>query len=205
MTRYPEVALSLNKFLRFMILATLLGIPTGIVLAAQNPLVRLQTNVGVIELELYADKAPVTVSSFVRYVKSGHYNSTIFHRVIKGFMIQGGGYNYSLQQKPTRSPIRNEAGNGLKNVTGTIAMARTPDPHSATSQFFINTADNVSLDHYAKSPQGWGYAVFGRVIRGMDVVRKIESSPTRSVGQFQNVPVAPVMIDKAIVVERGQK
>ena len=195
----------MKKCLRYIVLAALIGLPNAMVLAAQNPVVRLQTNVGIIELELYADKSPITVNSFVRYVNSGHYNGTIFHRVIRGFMIQGGGYNYSLQQKPTRSPIRNEADNRLKNVTGTIAMARTPDPHSATSQFFINTADNVSLDHYAKSPQGWGYAVFGKVVRGMDVVRKIENSSTRSIGQFQNVPVSPIMIDKATVVERGKQ
>jgi cyclophilin family peptidyl-prolyl cis-trans isomerase len=169
-------------------------------LAANNPKVRLSTNVGVIELELYPDKAPVTVENFLRYVKSGHYDGTVFHRVIKGFMIQGGGYNYQLREKPTRSPIKNEADNGLKNVTGTIAMARTPDPHSATAQFFINTVDNVSLDYYARSQQGWGYAVFGKVARGMEVVRKIENSKTRLIGYFQNVPVSPIVINNATVL-----
>ncbi|MCG6975368.1 MAG: peptidyl-prolyl cis-trans isomerase [Acidiferrobacterales bacterium] len=165
--------------------------------APANPTVRLTTNMGVIELELFRDKAPNSVDNFLRYVKSGHYNGTIFHRVIRGFMIQGGGYLYNMQEKPTRAPIQNEADNGLKNVTGTIAMARTPDPHSATSQFFINTVDNVSLDYYAKSAQGWGYAVFGKVTRGMDVVRKIESTATRSFGYFQNVPAKPIVIEKA--------
>lgn len=169
-------------------------------LAANKPKVRLSTNVGVIELELYPDKAPVTVDNFLRYVKAGHYNGTIFHRVIKGFMIQGGGYNYQLQEKPTRAPIRNEADNGLKNVTGTIAMARTPDPHSATAQFFINTVDNVSLDYYARSQQGWGYAVFGEVARGIDVVRKIENSKTRPMGYFRNAPVTPIVINKAVII-----
>jgi cyclophilin family peptidyl-prolyl cis-trans isomerase len=165
--------------------------------APRNPKVRLTTNMGVIELELFRDKAPISVDNFLRYVKSGHYNGTIFHRVIRGFMIQGGGYLYNMQQKPTRPAIKNEADNGLKNVTGTIAMARTPDPHSATSQFFINTVDNVTLDYYAKSAQGWGYAVFGKVVRGMEVVRKIENTATRQFGHFQNVPAKPIVIEKA--------
>jgi cyclophilin family peptidyl-prolyl cis-trans isomerase len=168
---------------------------TGIAGAATppNPTVRLTTNTGVIELELFRDKAPVTVDNFLHYVKSGHYNGTIFHRVIKGFMVQGGGYVYNMQEKPTGSPIQNEAHNGIKNVTGTIAMARTPDPHSAT-------ADNVSLDYYAKSAQGWGYAVFGKVTRGMDVVRKIENTATRPLGYFQNVPAKPIVIEKAEIL-----
>ena len=175
---------------------------TGVAGAAtpKNPTVRLTTNSGVIELELFRDKAPATVDNFLHYVKSGHYNGTIFHRVIKGFMIQGGGYVYTMQEKPTRAPIQNEADNGLKNITGTIAMARTPDPHSATSQFFINTVDNVSLDYYAKSAQGWGYAVFGKVTRGMEVVRKIENAATRQLGYFQNVPAKPIVVEKAEIL-----
>jgi cyclophilin family peptidyl-prolyl cis-trans isomerase len=167
---------------------------------AGNPTVRITTNIGVIELELYRDKAPISVDNFLRYVKSGHYNGTIFHRVIKGFMIQAGGYTYNMQEKPARAPIQNEASNGLKNVTGTIAMARTPDPHSATSQFFINTVDNVTLDYYAKSAQGWGYAVFGKVTSGMDVVRKIENTATRPLGYFQNVPAKPIVIEKTEIL-----
>ena len=173
---------------------------TGTSAANKNPKVRLDTNLGAIELELYQDKAPVTVDNFLRYVKAGHYNDTIFHRVIKGFMIQGGGYNYQLREKPTRAPIKNEADNGLKNVAGTIAMARTPDPHSATAQFFINAVDNVSLDYYARSQQGWGYAVFGKVTHGMEVVRKIENSKTRPMGYFQNVPVTPIVVNKVVIV-----
>jgi cyclophilin family peptidyl-prolyl cis-trans isomerase len=187
------------------ILVSLLTWSGGTALAGNNPVVALKTSVGSIEVELYQEKAPITVDNFLRYVKSGHYNGTVFHRVIRGFMVQTGGYTYSLQQKPTRSPIRNEADNGLKNVAGTIAMARTPDPHSATSQFFVNTVDNVSLDHYAKSPQGWGYTVFGRVVNGMDVVRKIENTATRSFGPFQNVPVTPIVIDKAVLLEKKKK
>jgi cyclophilin family peptidyl-prolyl cis-trans isomerase len=187
-------------YLFFLFAFVTLTTATGTSAANKNPVVRLTTNVGVIELELYPGKAPVTVDNFLRYVKAGHYNGTIFHRVIKGFMIQGGGYNYQLQEKPTRSPIKNEADNGLKNVAGTIAMARAPDPHSATAQFFINTVDNVSLNYYAKSQQGWGYAVFGKVAHGMEIVRKIENSKTRSMGYFQNVPVTPIVINNAVII-----
>jgi cyclophilin family peptidyl-prolyl cis-trans isomerase len=162
----------------------------------KNPQVRLTTNQGVIELELFADKAPVTVKNFLEYADAGFYNGTIFHRVIPSFMIQGGGFEPGMKQKSGRAPINNEADNGLKNLTGTVAMARTPDPHSASAQFFINAKDNDFLDHRGKTPQGWGYAVFGKVTKGMDVVKKIESVQTRNAGGHGNVPVQDVVIQK---------
>ncbi len=166
--------------------------------AKPNPHVRLTTNVGVIELELDAAKAPVTVKNFLEYVDAGFYNGTIFHRVIPNFMIQGGGFEPGLKEKAkTRAPIQNEADNGLKNLAGTIAMARTGDPHSASAQFFINAKDNDFLDHRGKTTQGWGYAVFGKVTKGMDVVKKIETTATKSVGSFENVPAKNVVIQKA--------
>lgn len=159
-----------------------------------NPHVRLTTNLGVIELELDARRAPKTVANFLQYVDSGFYNGTIFHRVIPGFMIQGGGMLPGMKEKPTRASIANEADNGLKNSAGTIAMARTSDPHSASAQFFINTVDNAFLDHRGKTQQGWGYAVFGKVTKGMDVVRKIEAVPTGNAGMHQNVPKQDVVL-----------
>ena len=165
--------------------------------AAQSPKVKLTTSAGPIVIELYPDKAPETVKNFLGYVGSGHYDGTMFHRVIAGFMIQGGGFDRDFEQKPTRAPIRNEADNGLKNAAGTIAMARTSDPHSATAQFFINAADNAFLDHREKSQRGWGYTVFGRVVEGMDVVKRIERVQTRTVGSYQDVPATPVTIEKA--------
>ena len=161
-----------------------------------NPIVRMVTSMGTIELKLFPDKAPVTVTNFLHYVKSGFYNGTIFHRVIPGFMIQGGGFEPGMRQKPTGAPIVNEADNGLKNTVGTIAMARTSDPNSATAQFFINTADNTFLNHRDDSIEGWGYAVFGKVVQGMSVVRKIEAVPTGSRGPYQNVPLQDVVIEK---------
>src|SRR5690606_13594372 len=143
-----------------------------------------------------------TTANFLAYVDRGFYDGTIFHRVIPGFMIQGGGFAPGMKQKQTGAPIVNEADNGLKNTTGTIAMARTAEPHSASAQFFINTADNHFLDHRSKTIEGWGYAVFGRVVRGMDVVRRIEAAPTRTIGPFENVPVRDVVIEK---VERVRK
>jgi len=166
-----------------------------------NPLVKLETSMGEITVELYADKAPATVANFLQYVKDGFYNGTIFHRVIPTFMIQGGGFDAQMNQKPTRAPIQNEADNGLKNEAYTFAMARTMDPNSATAQFFINVADNQFLNHTAKTPQGWGYAVFGKVVKGQDVVDKIKAVPTGNKGMHQNVPVEPVTIIKATVVE----
>lgn len=163
---------------------------------AANPKVRMTTTLGTIEIELDAQKAPVSTENFLHYVDRGFYNGTIFHRVIPGFMVQGGGFEPGLKQKPTDAPIKNEADNGLKNVTGTIAMARTSDPNSATAQFFINTVDNAFLDHREKTTQGWGYAVFGKVTQGLDVVNKIAAAPTKSAGPHRNVPVTDVVIQK---------
>jgi peptidyl-prolyl cis-trans isomerase B (cyclophilin B) len=165
-------------------------------IAAENPRVDLVTSKGEIVLELYADKAPETVKNFLAYVDAGFYDGTIFHRVISGFMIQGGGFTADMQQKGTRAPIRNEADNRLRNARGTIAMARTPDPHSATAQFFINTADNDFLNHKSKSPQGWGYAVFGRVVEGIEVVGSISNVKTVARGKYRDVPAVPVVITK---------
>ncbi|MBN3853082.1 MULTISPECIES: peptidylprolyl isomerase [unclassified Paraburkholderia] len=164
-------------------------------------MVELHTNHGVIKLELNAEKAPKTVANFLEYVKSGHYDGTVFHRVIDGFMIQGGGFEAGMKQKPTQAPIDNEANNGLKNVQGSIAMARTNDPHSASAQFFINVADNDFLNHSSPTPQGWGYAVFGKVVDGLDVVEKIKSVKTGSKGFHQDVPVDDVVIEKAVIVD----
>ncbi len=163
-------------------------------------LVVLHTNMGDIKIELNKEKAPVTVENFVQYVKDGHYNGTIFHRVIGNFMIQGGGFDKDMQQKPTRDPIKNEANNGLKNELGTIAMARTQDPHSASAQFFINVTNNSFLNFSAETRQGWGYAVFGKVVEGMDVVNNIKGVKTTTHGFYENVPVTPVIIETAEVV-----
>lgn len=163
-----------------------------------NPIVELTTSMGKIKLELYPKKAPKTVENFLSYVRSGHYNGTIFHRVIDNFMIQGGGFDVDMKQKSTNAPIPNEADNGLSNARGTIAMARTSDPHSATAQFFINVVDNTKLDFQNKT-DGWGYCVFGKVIEGMDVVDKIKVVPTGDKGFYQNVPQTPVVIEEAKV------
>lgn len=163
-------------------------------------MVELHTNHGVIKLELDAAKAPKTVENFLNYVKKGHYDGTVFHRVINGFMIQGGGFEPGLKQKPTDAPIDNEANNGLNNDTYTIAMARTNDPHSATAQFFINVNDNDFLNHSSPTPQGWGYAVFGKVVEGQDVVDKIKGVKTGNMGFHQDVPTDDVVIEKAVVV-----
>lgn len=166
---------------------------------AGPPKIRLVTNKGNIIIELNPDKAPITVENFLTYVNDGFFDGTVFHRVIPGFMIQGGGMTDQLVRKPTRAPIRNEAGNGLLNQRGTISMARTNNPDSATSQFFINVNDNVSLDYRgAASP---GYAVFGQVVEGMDVADAIVSAPTKSVGGHRNVPVVPIYIEKAEIIE----
>lgn len=163
-------------------------------LTKENPMVVIKTSHGDIKLELYPDKAPLTVKNFLQYAKDGHYNGTIFHRVISNFMIQGGGFTKDMQQKATRAPIKNEAANGLKNDNGTIAMARTGVIDSATSQFFINVKDNDFLNHAAPTPQGFGYCVFGKVVEGMDVVNKIKSVRTGTRGPFQDVPVETVEI-----------
>ena len=164
-------------------------------------MIRFTTNKGVIDIELDHEHAPKTCANFEQYVRDGFYNGTIFHRVIKGFMIQGGGFEQGMKQKPTRDPIENEAANGLKNDKYTIAMARTSDPHSATAQFFINVKDNSFLDHRSKDPQGWGYAVFGKVIRGQDVVDQIAAVKTGSRGYYEDVPMQPVIIKRATIVE----
>ncbi|MFZ9140062.1 MAG: peptidylprolyl isomerase [Burkholderiaceae bacterium] len=163
-------------------------------------MVELHTNKGKIVLTLQAEKAPNTVANFLDYVKSGHFDGTIFHRVINGFMIQGGGFDEDMNQKPTKDPIDNEAANGLKNRAYTVAMARTNDPHSATAQFFINVSDNDFLDFKSPSGSGWGYAVFGEVTDGKDVVDAIKSVKTSNKGFHQDVPVEPVVIEKAVVV-----
>ena len=162
--------------------------------------VKLHTNHGVIALELDAEKAPVTVANFLAYVKAGHYDNTVFHRVIDGFMIQGGGFEPGMTQKPTAEPIQNEANNGLKNLKYTVAMARTQAPHSATAQFFINVADNDFLNHTSPDLQGWGYCVFGKVTEGMDVVDSIRKVKTGSSGFHQDVPKEDVIIERAEVV-----
>jgi peptidyl-prolyl cis-trans isomerase B (cyclophilin B) len=163
-------------------------------------MVKLHTNHGIITLELDEQRAPATVTNFLDYAKSGHFSNTLFHRVINGFMIQGGGFEPGMRQKPTRAPIRNEADNKLKNATYTIAMARTSEPHSATAQFFINVADNAFLDHTAPTPQGWGYCVFARVVEGTDVVDKIKAVKTGAKGTNQDVPLQDVIIERAEVI-----
>ena len=169
---------------------------------AANPQVDIATNHGRITVELYPDKAPLSVANFLEYVKSGHYNGTMFHRVIAGFMIQGGGFTRQFVQKPTRDPIANEAANGLKNEPGTLAMARTQRPDSATSQFFINVADNAFLNYTAPTARGYGYAVFGKVVEGMDIVMKISQLPTGPGGPFPgDVPQQVVVIENVKMVE----
>src|SRR5687767_1874654 len=160
-------------------------------------MVRLHTNQGDITIDLDAKAAPASVENFLQYVKSGFFNNTVFHRVIDGFMIQGGGFEPGMKQKATRAAIKNEASNGLKNDKYTVAMARTSDPHSATAQFFINVADNAFLNHTAQTPQGWGYAVFGKVVEGQDVVDKIRKVKTGTRGMHQDVPLDDVVIERA--------
>ncbi|SEL40352.1 peptidyl-prolyl cis-trans isomerase B (cyclophilin B) [Ectothiorhodospira marina] len=179
------------------VLLALLSLTMGnqVMAETDNPKVQIETTKGTLVLELYADKAPETVENFLTYVRDGFYDGTIFHRVIPGFMVQGGGFTPDMQQKPTRDPIRNEANNGLSNEVGTLAMARTPNPHSATAQFFINVEHNRFLDFTAETPQGWGYAVFGKVVEGMDVVESIVAVPTGSQGMHQDVPKEPIVLN----------
>ena len=173
---------------------------------ASNPKVRMETTKGVVVIELYPDKAPKTVENFLRYVNEGKYDGTIFHRVIKRFMNQGGGFTPDFKKVETFAPIKNEADNGLKNKRGTIAMARTGDPHSATNQFFVNTVDNAFLDHTSKTPRGWGYCVFATVVDGMDVMDRIAKVPTGANGPFQqDVPMEEILIQKVSVVEEAAK
>lgn len=164
-------------------------------------MIKMQTNFGTITLELDTEKAPVTVENFIQYAKEGFFDGTVFHRVINGFMIQGGGFEPGMKQKPTRGMIKNEAANGLLNLTGTIAMARTPDPDSATAQFFINVADNKFLDFRAPTRDGFGYCVFGKVVEGMDVVNKIKGVATTRKSGHSDVPAEDVVIEKVEVVE----
>ena len=171
-------------------------------MAAETPAtdatrVRLDTTLGVMTVELDAEKAPLTVKNFLRYVDDGHYDGTLFHRVMLGFMIQGGGFDVDFNPKDTRDSIQNEADNGLKNTRGTLAMARTQDPHSASSQFFINSVDNAFLDHTSKDSQGWGYAVFGQVVEGIEVVDAISQEQTGTQGPHSDVPQNPILIIKA--------
>jgi peptidyl-prolyl cis-trans isomerase A (cyclophilin A)/peptidyl-prolyl cis-trans isomerase B (cyclophilin B) len=189
------------KIKLFVVLAALLAATAAF---AADPQVEIKTNMGTITLELYPDKAPKTVENFLRYARDGHYKGTIFHRVIPGLMIQGGGFNVDFVQKQTRAPIQNEAKNGLKNDAGTIAMARTPDPHSASAQFFINLANNDALNYPGQD--GWGYAVFGKVVKGMDVVNKIAAVETGpGVPPHRDVPRKPIVIEDAkIVVQAGK-
>ncbi|MBL0295765.1 MAG: peptidyl-prolyl cis-trans isomerase [Betaproteobacteria bacterium] len=162
--------------------------------------VQMDTSAGTLRIELDDVKAPLSTANFLSYVNKGHYDGTVFHRVIKGFMVQGGGFEPGMKQKPTDAPIKNEANNGLKNLHYTLAMARTSDPHSASAQFFVNTTDNGFLDFRAENAQGWGYAVFGRVVEGMDVVDRIESVRTGRKGMHDDVPLEDVRIERAIEV-----
>jgi peptidyl-prolyl cis-trans isomerase B (cyclophilin B) len=166
-----------------------------------TPQVELHTSAGVIRIELDAEKAPLSAKNFIDYARSGHYDGTVFHRVIKNFMIQGGGFEPGLKQKASGEPIRNEANNGLKNNKYTLAMARTNAPHSATAQFFINTKDNDFLNFRSESPQGWGYAVFGRVVAGAEVVDQIDGVATGTKGHHDDVPLADVVITRAVVID----
>ena len=192
--------MSFTKIILSCALALALAAPA---LAAENPnpAVKLETTMGDIVIRLDAAKAPITVENFLAYVKAGYYDGTIFHRVIGNFMIQGGGMTPDMEAKKTNKPIKNEANNGLKNKKYNVAMARTSDPHSATAQFFINVKDNDFLDFKAPEGSGWGYAVFGRVIKGQNVVDKIKAVPTGSRGMHQDVPLEPVIIKKASIVE----
>ena len=181
--------------------ATAFALAWPLAASAANPQVELKTSAGSMTIELYADKAPKTVANFLEYVKSGHYAGTIFHRVIPGFMIQGGGYAKDLYQKPTRPPLQHEGAACAGNDTGTIAMARTGDPHSATSQFFINVVNNDKLN-YTLPPQGWGYCAFGKVVKGMDVAQKIVAVPTGASGPHQNLPKDSILIESVTLVAK---
>jgi len=194
----------MNKILRSTLAACALLVAFGA--SAANPQVELTTSMGRITLELYPDKAPQTVDNFLQYVKAGFYDGTVFHRIIPNFMIQGGGFTTDFNQKKTRGPVKNEAASGLKNPVGTVAMARTSDPHSATAQFFINTADNDFLNFTAPTQQGHGYTVFGKVVKGMDVVEKIARVATGP-GQppHSDVPLKPVIIERAQIIETPVK
>jgi cyclophilin family peptidyl-prolyl cis-trans isomerase len=188
------------KFLKHWLFTLALVTATTSTLAATQ--VEFRTSKGNFTVELYPEKAPVTVANFLQYVKDGFYEKTVFHRVINGFMIQGGGFERDLFEKPTKAPIKNESNNGLKNKMGTIAMARTPDPNSATSQFFINLNNNAFLDYNSPQPDKIGYCVFGKVINGMEVVKKIGVVPTGNVSRFSDVPIKPIKINGVKLLEK---
>ncbi len=198
----------MNKITSIILSLLIIGCFVSFGFAEEKPApstkVRLETSHGNIIIALNAAAAPKTVENFISYVNDGFYNGTIFHRVIKGFMVQGGGFTEKMKQKPTKETIPNEADNGLKNLKGTIAMARTNAPHSASSQFFINTVDNGFLDFKSKSPRGWGYCVFGKVVEGMDVVDVIEKQPTTVKNAYRDVPVTPIIIKKAVLIKKAE-
>ena len=176
-------------------------LPTAYAAERTHSMVKLETTQGDIVIALEDQAAPITTENFLNYVKEGHFDGLIFHRIVPGFVIQGGGFDANMNERPTKDPIQNEADNGLTNDRYTLSMARTSDPHSASCQFFINLTDNQFLNHRAKNAQGWGYAVFGRVVEGQDVVDKIAAVPTKTVGPFEGVPKEPVVITKAVLVE----
>ena len=187
-------------------LALVICCQVGAADGAANPRVELRTSMGAVVIELYPDQAPLTVDNFLQYVKDRHYDGTLFHRVIPGFMIQGGGFGPDFSEKPARGPVRNEAANGLRNETGTIAMARTPDPHSATAQFFINVANNEFLNFRFPTQEGYGYCVFGKVVKGMDVVNRIVKVPTGpGPAPHANVPVKPIIIESVKLLAPAQQ
>lgn len=193
--------LSMRAQLISMIATVVLAVGPMMAKAEDHPRVKLQTSMGDVVIELAPEKAPKSVANFLEYTKAGFYDGTIFHRVISSFMIQGGGFTEKYQQKATRAPIPNEANNGLKNVKGSIAMARTNDPMSATAQFFVNVVDNEFLNYRSSTPDGWGYAVFGKVVEGMDVIDKMRAVPTGAGGPFgSDVPAKPIVIQRATVV-----
>ena len=188
---------------RWIVICIVLLLPLSTL--AANPQVELKTSLGPVVIELYPENAPNTVKNFLQYVNDGFYDGTIFHRVIPGFMAQGGGMTTQLQEKPTRAAIRNEAPTGLRNAVGTVAMARTRNPHSATAQFFINVAENDFLDFKSPDEAGYGYTVFGRVVGGMDVVNRMVRAPTTTIGPHQNVPRQPIVIERANVLKPAAK
>lgn len=197
--QFSKKGVLMPNTLRYFLVFFLVVLLSSTALAATT--VKLATSMGDIVIALDETKAPLTTANFLKYVNAGHYDGTIFHRVIRDFMIQGGGLEADMKEKPTKNPIQNEAKNGLKNKKYTIAMARTSDPHSATAQFFINTANNSFLDFKEAQGNGWGYAVFGRVVQGKDVVDKIERVATTSKGMFEDVPIAPIVIREAKVIQ----
>ena len=191
----------MKNIIKYLVLTTIIFINNGVnAEMATNTIINVKTSLGDIKLELFNDKAPITAENFKKYIESGYFANSIFHRVIKDFMVQGGGFTMEMEEKETMSPIKNEANNMVSNERGTIAMARTNDPHSASAQFFINLKDNVFLDFKSETTQGWGYCVFGKVIEGMEVIDKIATVDTGSYGPHQDVPKDPIMI-KEIIIE----